>query len=103
MAGRTHDTGNNALTLGFAFLAGLGALLIIGAAIIGVVQGAAADDSAIGLLFAVGLLSFVSGLGAWLAVKRPWESFDDINVPNYHGHHHGDEHDTTEQTIEKHA
>lgn len=92
MAKTTRDTGNDALTIGFAFLAGIGALMMIGAALIGVVQGTTADNSAIGLLFLIGTLSFICGVGAWLGIKRPWETFDDINVPRYHGHHH-EEHD----------
>lgn len=94
---KTHSTGNNSLTLGFSFLAGTGMVLMMVAAAAGVIQGEAANSDVIGLLFAAGAGAFVVGLGTWMAIKQPWSSFDDINEPLYHGHHHAeDDHKTPE-------
>lgn len=88
-----HDTGQNSLTLGLALLAGAGLSLMIVAAALGVIQGDAADNTLIGALFAAGTLMLLGGVFGWAGVVRPWESFDDINQPMYHGHkHHEDEH-----------
>lgn len=89
---RNPRTGNNALTIGFSAIAGLGFFAMMLALATGVIKGESANSSSIGLLFAAGALLFVAGLAAWLAVVRPWEHFDDINVPKYHGHHHDDDH-----------
>lgn len=80
-----HDTGNNALTLGFSLLAGLGLTLMMAGFAVGVIDG---NSDTFGLLFFLGLAAFVGGLGAWLAVVQPWTHFDDINEPMYHGHVH---------------
>lgn len=77
---------------GLALTAGAGLILMILALGIGVVQGASANGSLIGLLFAGGLLLLVAGVGAWAAVVRPFANFDDINVPKDSGHHGHDEH-----------
>lgn len=93
-----HNTGNSSLTLGFSFLAGTGMILMMAAAGAGVIQGAEANGDVIGLLFAAGAGAFVVGLGTWMAIQQPWASFDDINEPMYHGHHHeeSDDHATPE-------
>lgn len=98
---RAHDTGNNAITLGFAFLSGIGTLAMIAAAMIGVIQGTTANTDSLGLLLAIGVTLFLSGSLAWLSVRRPWESFDDINVPKYHGHHHNEHETHTEVEVEE--
>lgn len=87
-----YDTHQNALTLGLAMLAGTGLILMISAGGLGVIEGAEADMDIIGLLFTGGLALFISGIVAWAGVVRPWENFDDINVPHYTGHHHDEDH-----------
>jgi hypothetical protein len=88
------DHGRNALTLGFALLAGLGMILLIGAGTVGAINGEAADMDLINLLFAGGAALFITGVAAWAAVVRPWEHFDDIDVPaeGEHGHLHTEDH-----------
>ena len=54
----------------------------------GVVSGASADASSLGLLFITGLALFIVGLIAWYAVAQPPAHFDDINEPQYFGHSH---------------
>lgn len=87
-----HNTGNNSLTLGMSLLGGLGMTLMILGASIGVIGGANADSSLVGLFVLSGFLMLVAGIGSWLATVRPWEHFDDINQPLYHGHHHEEVH-----------
>ncbi|MDZ4670952.1 MAG: hypothetical protein SH821_08785 [Phototrophicales bacterium] len=87
-----HNTGNNSLTLGLSLLGGLGMTLMIVGAGIGVIGGENADSTIVGIFVLSGLLMLISGIGAWLAVVRPWENFDDINEAHYHGHHHEEAH-----------
>lgn len=94
-----HDTGNNQVTLGFALLGGLGMMLMILGASIGVIGRENADNHLVGLLIFSGFLMLAIGIGAWLATARPWEHFDDINQPLYHGHHH-DEHHGSDVDVE---
>lgn len=75
------------LTFGLALTAGAGLILMILALAFGVVQGEAADGTIIGLTFAAGLALLIVGIGGWVAVVQPFEHFDDINVPQYTGHH----------------
>ena len=84
---RTKHT-NNPLTFGLALTAGLGIILMITALALGVIQGAAADANALGLLLVAGLIVFIVGLAGWVAVVQPYRNFDDINVPKDTGHHH---------------
>ena len=86
------DHGRNTLTEGLALLAGLGVIVLVLAAIVGVTD---SDADFVGLLFALGVALFVAGLAAWLGVVRPWENFDDISRPADTGHHHV-EHDHDE-------
>jgi ABC-type nickel/cobalt efflux system permease component RcnA len=86
-----HDTGNNAVTLGIAAITGVGFALMAVALSLGVIRGESADTNIIRMIFTGGATLFVVGFIAWLSVVRPWENFDDINQPKYHGHHH-DEH-----------
>jgi len=87
------DHGRNALTEGLALLAGLGVILMVLAAIIGVIDSGIAS---VGLMFAGGAALFIGGLAAWLGVVRPWENFDDISTPADDGHHRGDHEDEDE-------
>lgn len=87
-----HDTGHTPLTLGLAMVAGLGVVLMMSAGAIGVIEGDAADAGTVGLLFLAGLAAFIAGTAGWAGVVRPWENFDDINEPQYHGHEHPEPH-----------
>jgi hypothetical protein len=79
---------NGSMTvLGLAMLAGLGVVLMMTALAIGVIQGSAADSSAVGLFFAGGLVLFILGAAGWFAVVQPQKHFDDINIPMDTGHH----------------
>jgi len=79
--------------LGLAMVAGLGVILMVTALAIGVIQGSAADSSAIGLFFAGGLILFILGAVSWFAVMQPQKHFDDISQPleaDHHGSHHAE-------------
>ncbi len=93
----THDIGLTPTTLGFSFLAGLGIVMMIIALGIGVIGGnteaAAEQSSLITVLFAGGLMFFITGGVAWVAVVQPFRNFDDINIPEADDHGHG--HDET--------
>lgn len=73
--------------IALAFLIGLGMLLMIAAGLVGATFGAAANAATYGILFVLGLLTFLAGIGLWIAIGKPWEQFDDINVPKDGGHH----------------
>lgn len=88
-----HETGNNPVTLGMAGIAGTGFTLMMLAAAVGVVQGADADMNTISLFFYGGAALFITGSVAWGAIVRPWENFDDINIPvDQTSHPHAEEH-----------
>lgn len=96
MAGQNENTerdpqSQNSITLGFSLLAGLGVTLMMVGAAWGVIEGESADSTTIGLLIIAGALMFISGAGVWMGYTRPWETFDDISQPMYHGHHHEEE------------
>ncbi len=78
---------SNPVILGLALVAGLGFILMMIALGVGVIQGDAADGNAIGLLFAASLALFILGAVGWFTTARPDKHFDDINVPQYTGHH----------------
>jgi ABC-type nickel/cobalt efflux system permease component RcnA len=67
--------------------AGVGLTLMMIALGIGVVQGSEANSTVVGLTFAGGLGLLVLGIAGWLAAVQPFRNFDDINVPQYTGHH----------------
>lgn len=76
-------TKQDSLTLTFAFIAGLGMTLMILAGAIGVIDGANADDTLMGLLFVGGGLMLVAGGGAWAGIVRPWEAFPSVTEGYY--------------------
>ena len=92
-------TGQNALTLGLALLAGSGATLMIVALGIGVVGGED-NQNLVGLLLIIGLGILMGGVIGWAGVVQPWANFDDINEPLYFGHHHEEDHDDDEHADE---
>ncbi len=79
------------LTLyGLAMIGGAGLTLMILSASVGVIYGAALDLDAthsLGLLLVTGLLLLILAIGFWLGWVRPFERFDDINIPAEPEHH----------------
>lgn len=81
---------SKSLVAGLSFIAGAGLMLMVTVAAVGAIQGeAASSPESLGLLFALGVALLVGGVGAWLAVVRPFTHFDDINQPAPDEHHHG--------------
>lgn len=75
---------------GLAMVGGVGMTLLILGASIGVIYGAGlgADSThSLGLALIVGLLLLILAIGFWLGWARPFERFDDINVPAEPEHH----------------
>lgn len=97
----TH-THKNPITVGLSFCAGIGITLMILVATIGVIQGEGADESLLGILFALGTGMFITGIIAWFAVVQPQKHFDDINVPQYEGHHEEHHDNTHDHAIVEH-
>lgn len=95
MADQTHQTPEEtkeidpALSTTLAMIGGGGIILIMIAFGIGVIN-TNADGNAIAMLIFAGLALLVFGVGAWIVAVQPHKNFDDINVPQYHGHHHDD-------------
>ncbi|MEO8397321.1 MAG: hypothetical protein ABI700_30270 [Chloroflexota bacterium] len=84
----THiDPISKPVPFGLSLTAGAGLILMILALGFGVVQGAAANSTVIGLTFAGGLGLLIIGIVGWLATVQPFKNFDDINVAQYTGHH----------------
>lgn len=79
------------LTLyGLAMVGGLGITMMIVAATVGVIGGTELDAAAtnlVGLGVVAGLLLLITAIGFWLGLVRPFENFDDINVPAEPEHH----------------
>ncbi len=73
-----------------AMVGGLGITLMIVATMVGVIFGLDLDaDSThtLGLMLVSGLILLVIAIGFWLGWVRPFERFDDINVPSEPEHH----------------
>ena len=69
---------------GLAMVGGAGMTLLIFGASIGVIYGAHLDPESthsLGLMLVVGFFSLILAIGFWLGWVRPFERFDDINVP----------------------
>jgi hypothetical protein len=77
---------------GLAMLGGLGLTFMIVAAGIGVLNLQDMDSSFVGMIVAIGFGLLVTSIGGWAIATRPFEHFDDITVPQYHGHHHEEVH-----------
>lgn len=97
MATETHGTSettqpqvSKSVLRGIAMLGGLGITLMMVAAGTGVVLPDAPSDI-IGLVVALGAGLLITAIAGWIIGVRPHEHFDDITVPQYHGHQH-DEH-----------
>lgn len=94
---------SNPLTFGLALTAGIGVVVMIIALGAGVVQGENADSGAVGFALLVGFTLLLVGLIGWMIVVRPFDHFDDINVPQYTGHSHDDHaHESSETAIVAH-
>ncbi|MCC6615056.1 MAG: hypothetical protein IT320_16385 [Anaerolineae bacterium] len=98
---------DNPLLFGLSLLAGIGLITMILSLAYGVIAGADASTSSIGSFFVLGLVLFITGVLSWVAVVRPFENFDDINIPMDTGHGHTEPHEehpalteTTEQGME---
>ncbi|MCB9453436.1 MAG: hypothetical protein H6672_18550 [Anaerolineaceae bacterium] len=87
------STNHHPMVLVVSLVAGLGFILMTLSLGVGVIQGSAADANTIGLVFAGGLLLLILGSVSWFAIVQPHKHFDDINVPQYTGHHHEEHHD----------
>ena len=75
---------------GLAMVGGVGITFMILGASVGVIYGAALDAEtthSLGLLIVLGLLLLVLAIGFWLGWVRPFERFDDINIPAEPEHH----------------
>lgn len=79
---------DNPLTFGMALTGGIGLVLMMVALGMGVVQGEGSSTETVGLLFLGGLALLIIGVGAWIAVTRPFAHFDDITQPKDTGHGH---------------
>ncbi len=76
------------IPFGLSLAAGGGMTLMIVALGLGVAN-VGDSSSTVGFLFIAGLLLLIAGIGAWLAITRPFAHFDDINQPKDSGHGHG--------------
>lgn len=88
---------------GLAMIGGIGMTLMIVAAGIGVVS-PDIDNLAglVGLGVTLGLGLLIASIGGWVIATRPFEHFDDITVPNYHGHHHEEAHEEHHEEAASH-
>jgi len=94
---------SNPLSFGLALTAGIGVIVMILALGIGVLQGETADSHVIGFTLVAGFTLLVVGFIGWMVVMRPFEHFDDINVPKDtggHGEHAIVPHDSDSHAIE---
>ena len=81
---------SNLTQYGLAMVGGAGMTLMVLGASIGVIHGTSLDAASthqLGLAIVVGLLLLVLAIGFWLGWVRPFERFDDINVPAEPEHH----------------
>ena len=85
-----NEVSNN-LLVSLSTIGGLGITLMVVVGAVGVSQ-AEPNTQLLGLGFTVGMFMLIGACIAWVAIVRPFENFDDINVAQYHGHHH-DDHD----------
>lgn len=76
--------------INLSMVGGLGITMVIVAATIGVIGGASLDAQStnlIGLAVVAGILLLIVAIGFWAGMVRPFEDFDDINVPAEPEHH----------------
>lgn len=90
---RQEDSGMNTanpLLTGLALIGGVGLTLMSVGLAIGVIQGEQANTAFVGAMFWTGLVLLFGASVAWFAVAQPHKHFDDINQPQYTGHHDED-------------
>lgn len=87
----TETNNNDQLLTWIAMIGGVGITLIVVVLAIGVVN-PNASGGAVGMGVLVGFALIATSVGAWVIIEQPHKDFDDINVPQYHGHHHEDDH-----------
>lgn len=98
----TSQANNNETVLTvLSMLGGLGIVMMVVAAAVGVVL-PDIDSGLIGVLVMLGAGLLVAAIAGWVLVVRPYENFDDINEPLYHGHHHEDDHADEAHTTDAH-
>lgn len=76
--------------INLSMVGGLGITMMIVAATIGVIGGAELDAQStnlVGLAMVAGLLLLITAIAFWAGLVRPFEKFDDINVPAEPEHH----------------
>jgi ABC-type nickel/cobalt efflux system permease component RcnA len=83
-----HKQTSRPLNFGLALTAGLGLLVMITALAVGVVQGESADSRTVGFTLVTGLALLFCGFVGWLIVVRPFDHFDNIDIPKDTGHAH---------------
>jgi hypothetical protein len=97
------STNHSPIVLGVSLVAGLGVVIMIVALGVGVIQGAEANNYAVGMWFAGGLGLFLLGVLSWFAVVQPQKHFDDINQPAADEHHgHGSTETALSEVGERH-
>lgn len=92
---------NEQLLVWLSAVGGIGITLIVVALAVGVVN-ADANASAVGMAVLVGFALIVTAVGGWVIIEQPHKNFDDINVPQYHGHHHDDDHHDDDHAEDAH-
>jgi len=87
----TREQPSQLTLINLSMVGGLGITMMIIAATIGVIGGATLDEQStnlIGLAVVAGLLLLIVAIGFWAGLVRPFEEFDDINVPAEADPHH---------------
>ncbi len=75
------------LVVWLSIIGGIGMTLVMIALGMGVILGEAASGGVVAVLFWTGLIGLIGATGGWFAVVQPHKHFDDINQPEYTGHH----------------
>lgn len=93
MATETNQPQHNPSVLsGLAMVGGLGIVLLVTVAGLGVIAGETANSSASGIFFLAGVGLLVVAIVGWAGYVQPQKSFDDIDQPAPDEHGHGHEH-----------
>ena len=90
---QTQPEISKSILTGISMIGGLGITLMMVAAGVGVVL-PEAPSNIIGLIVALGVGLLITSVAGWIIAARPHEHFDDITVPQYHGHHHDESSDS---------
>jgi hypothetical protein len=80
------------LNVFLAVVGGIGLTLMSFALGIGVIGGANAAMGTFNFMFFGGLFLLIGASIGWFGAAQPHKHFDDINVPQYTGHDHHDDH-----------